>query len=275
MIRSVVIWTMRKHQQSSVSTSTSSTTSTVVDGCTFLSQPPATPPPSPVTLEPSVAKQQQAAAASDNVDKDHGYDTCGIFHLPPHRENANISLALDLTDALSKLRASAIKTSDDCEKNGAGSMVAAAAAATTTAGKYRYFLETNVDFKKTCHFIQSDIECLWDIYCIVCRHTFMCYNNSPPKLVSDCRRHTTNTDTEYKIILQECVYHMSITFGVCSSTSNIGSTAAAAATTKYGLKTVSNSISTKLAQLMHRHRVNTWFVFFLCIWFFSISINVV
>lgn len=135
-------------------------------------------------------------ATSPSTD-DEGYDTCGLYYLPPHRASNKIDLRFDFTKALILL----------CNNNNLNG-----------GGKHHYFIETSIDYNKSFQYFHSDIDDLWDVYATICRNSFVCYNNLPPKRFSMCRRQTNTTTNEYKIKICEHPYQMSVTFGFCTNT---------------------------------------------------------
>lgn len=186
---------------------------------------------------------------------DMGYDTCGMYHLPPYRANNNISIRVDLTKAFAVLNntkndAAAVvvantDTTDDAVADVGNNNIGVVKKTT----KYRYFLETSVDFKKSFQFFTTDISDLWDVYIILCQHGYVCINNQPPKMISSCCRKTSNTDTEYTMKILENPFQMSITFGVCKPSNQENTNSCGAA----NIGTVDQStLSNKLARLLRR-----------------------
>lgn len=158
--------------------------------------------------------------ATSNGYNDGGYDTCGLYYLPPHRTNNKIDLRLDLTEALVMLSSSntsnnsagnSINNNNHCDEDMGKTMGGSSGGG--GGGKYCYFVETSVDYQKTLEHFYSDIKSIWDVYCVLCRHAYLVYNCSQPKRLSDCHRQTTNTDTEYTIKICEYPYQTSIKFG--------------------------------------------------------------
>lgn len=147
--------------------------------------------------------KQQLNAYNNDVDdaaaNDKGYDTCGMYNLPiPQEQQSSVKMFIDITKALLKLRETRLTT----PVNG------------TSPKKHRYFIQTIGHVQKIWNVFYSDIDNLWDIYCIICQHTYIYNDKVPPKLISACHRKTTNTASEYNIVVHEFADPISILFGI-------------------------------------------------------------